>query len=83
MSAPARIRIEGKRAGAMSISALSGGVVGPGEYVRADIADEMMEALKAALHELDYAYSGAPHFAQISKTKARAAIAKAEGRPDG
>ena len=41
--------------------------------------DRLLEALKGALHELDYAYEGAPHFAALAKTRARAAIAECEG----
>ena len=48
------------------------------EYVRADIADQMLAALRESLRELDHAYSGAPHFATIAKGNARAAIAAAE-----
>lgn len=51
------------------------------EYARLiAAAPEMLEALKDALHELDYAYEGAPHFAALAKTRARAAIAKAGGK---
>ena len=44
--------------------------------------DMLLDALKRALNELDYAYQGAEHFAVVAKAAARAAIAKAEGDDD-
>jgi len=40
-------------------------------------APDLLEALEAALNDLDHAYNGAENFAVLAKSKARAAIAKA------